>query len=392
LHLCRDEVSDTFGGDLTGHRRAGHAGREEVSVTFRSDVSRRRHTGRDKVSNTFDRGRGVRLGRRFALLALVVLCGAAPARAARVEEVGCIGNTVSDLDRARDFYVRVLGFRSNGEREEAGPDLEHRTGVFAARTRTARLVLGSECLELTEYLAQKGRPVPADSRSNDRDFQHIAIVVSDMNRAYARLREARVEHASSGPQELPAWNPSAGGIKAFYFRDPDRHVLEVIWFPPGKGAARWHRSGKDLPLTLGIDHTAVVVSDTEASLAFYRDRLGMPEAGHSENHGPEQERLNGVFGARLRITQVRAPKGPGVELLEYLAPRDGRPYPLDARGSDLFHWHVRMVSSEAPALVSALRTARASFVTLPGANAPSSTLLPLRVRDPDGHVLQLETP
>ena len=326
------------------------------------------------------------------LAVVVLLLVAAPAAAARVDEVACIGNTVSDLDRARDFYVRVLGFRADGEREEAGPDLERRTGVFAARTRTGRLVLGTECLELTEYLAQKGRPVPADTRSNDRDFQHVAIVVSDMDRAYARLREAHVEHASSGPQELPAWNPNAGGIKAFYFRDPDRHVLEVIWFPPGKGAARWHPAGKDVPLTLGIDHTAVVVSDTEVSLSFYRDRLGFTEAGHSENYGPEQERLNGLFGAHLRITQVRAPKGPGIEFLEYLAPRDGRPYPADERGSDVVHWQVRMISRDGAALVASLRTVHASFVTLPGAPGPSSTLLPLRVRDPDGHVLQLESP
>ena len=331
---------------------------------------------------------------RLARTALVVVAVLLPAatRAGGVGEVGCVGNTVADLDRARAFYVKVLGFRAESEREESGPDLERRTGVFAARTRTARLALGAECLELTEYLAQKGRPVPVDARSNDRDFQHIAIVVSDMDRAYARLRQARVEHASSGPQELPAWNPNAGGIKAFYFRDPDRHVLEVIWFPPGKGAARWHPAGTDVPLTLGIDHTAVVVTDTDASLAFYRDRLGLAETGHSENYGPEQERLNGVFGARLRITQVRAPKGPGIELLEYLAPRDGRPYPSDERGSDVFHWQVRLVTPDAPAMVGALRSAHAAFVTLPGAAAPSSTLFPLRVRDPDGHVLQLESP
>src|SRR6516165_718923 len=322
------------------------------------------------------------LGWRAVLGVLLFTWGASAANPG-VQEVGCIGTTVSDLDRSVDFYARLLGFRKDSEREEVGPELERRTGVFAARTRTARMVLGSECLELTEYVAQKGRSVPADARSNDRDFQHVAIVVSDMDRAYDRLREARVEHASSGPQELPAWNPGAGGIRAFYFRDPDRHVLEVIWFPPGKGAARWHRSGKDVPLTLGIDHTAVVVSDTEASLAFYRDRLGLPESGRSENFGPEQERLNGVFGARLRITQVRAPKGPGLELLEYLAPRDGRPYPADERASDLFHWHVRMIASDALTLVSALLAAHASFVTMPGAGSPSSTLLPLRVRDPD---------
>ena len=50
----------------------------------------------------------------------------------------------------------------------------------------------------------------------------------------------------------------------------------------------------------------------------------MKVAGESENYDTEQEHLNGVFGARLRITALRADEGPGIELLEYLAPRDGR--------------------------------------------------------------------
>jgi hypothetical protein len=41
-------------------------------------------------------------------------------------------------------------------------------------------------------------------------------------------------------------------------------------------------------------------------------------AGESENYGPAQEHLNNVFGARLRITALRAFARPGVELLEYL--------------------------------------------------------------------------
>jgi len=65
---------------------------------------------------------------------------------------------------------------------------------------------------------------------------------------------------------------------------------------------------------LGIDHTAIVVDDTNASLRFYRDTLGMQVAGESENYEVEQEHLNNVFGARLRITALRAAKGPGIEL------------------------------------------------------------------------------
>ena len=68
---------------------------------------------------------------------------------------------------------------------------------------------------MTEYLEPKGRAAPDDSRSNDRWFQHVAIVVSDMGRAYAALRGARVEGVSESPQQLPDWNPAASGIRAF---------------------------------------------------------------------------------------------------------------------------------------------------------------------------------
>src|SRR5262249_35026613 len=159
------------------------------------------------------------------------------------------------------------------------------------------------------------------SRGNDRWFQHVAIIVSDMDKAYARLREQKVQHASTGPQRIPDWNQGAAGIRALYFRGPAGHFREILSFPSGNARAKRHGKGR---LFLGIDHPAIVVGDTEASLAFYRDRLGFKVAGQGENYGPEQEHLNNVFGARLRITSVRAAAGPAIELLEYLAPRDGR--------------------------------------------------------------------
>ena len=50
--------------------------------------------------------------------------------------------------------------------------------------RVVRMKLGDEFIELTEYLAPRGRAFPIDSRSNDRWFQHVAIIVSDMDKAY----------------------------------------------------------------------------------------------------------------------------------------------------------------------------------------------------------------
>jgi len=328
---------------------------------------------------------------RLALLALVLFSVFTPAQAAPlVTGVDSIAITVSDMDRSVAFYSEVLTFEKVSDVEVWGSDYERLQGVFGLRMRVVRMRLGEEHIELVQYLAPRGRPIPVDSRSNDRWFQHIAIIVSDMERAYARLRQHRVEHASTGPQRLPDWNPSAGGIKAFYFKDPDAHALEVLWFPPGKGGAKWHRAGDKL--FLGIDHTAIVVWDTEASLRFYRDTLGFEVGGESENYGVEQEHLNNVFGARLRITGLRAASGPAIEFLEYLVPRDGRPYPADSRANDLWHWQTRLVTRDAEAAWRELRGRHTNFIS-PGAVTLPDTQLGfgkgLTLRDPDGHALQL---
>src|SRR5215831_4853837 len=149
------------------------------------------------------------------LLTLAIPQGFAQ-HAALVDGVDAVGITVSDMDRAVDFYSKVLTFEKVSDIEVSGENYEHLEGVFGLRMRVVRMKLGDEYIELTEYLAPKGRPIPVDSRSNDRWFQHIAIIVSDMDRAYAVLRQQHVEHASLGPQRLPDWNKNAAGISAFY--------------------------------------------------------------------------------------------------------------------------------------------------------------------------------
>jgi catechol 2,3-dioxygenase-like lactoylglutathione lyase family enzyme len=241
-----------------------------------------------------------------------------------------------------------------------------------------------------EVMTPQGRPIPRDSRSNDRWFQHVAIIVSDMDRGFTWLREHDVTFASPAPQRLPDWNPNAGGIEAFYFKDPDGNVLEILAFPAGKGDPRWRAPTESL--FLGIDHTAIVVEDTDASLAFYRDRLGMRVVGESLNYGPEQEHLNNVFGARLRITALRAPAGPGIEFLEYLAPRDGRPFPADSRASDLWHWQVNLRVEECERIEDLLRAERTVIVSAGPTELPDDALgfsEAILVRDPDGHALLL---
>ena len=257
---------------------------------------------------------------------------------------------VGDLDTALHFYTEALDFTlvSRGDfidpRIDDRPRGERVAAGDRAGCRRARLRLGTEHVALVEYLRPRtGRSIPPGSRSNDLSFQHLAVVVSDMKLAHERLQRQRAFGVSPSPQRIPDDNPDAGGIEAFYFRDPDGHNLELIRFPPGRGLPRWQDDGG---LFRGIDHTALVVSDTEMSLEFYRDQVGLVVTGSSNNHGAEQESLSGVPGARLRITSLRPPDtsghdAPGIELLEYVEPSGGRPFPADTGEDDL--WSITTV-------------------------------------------------
>ena len=209
------------------------------------------------------------------------------------------------------------------------------------KLQCASVQIGDNEVRLLDFDAShEGRKIPHDSRSNDLWFQHIAIVVEDMDEAYDQVHKNKVTHVSTAPQTLPDYIPAAAGISAFYFRDHDDHNLELIYFPEDKGNPKWKRNSVN-PF-LGIDHTAIGVADTDESLKFYRDVLQLRVAGNSENYGTEQEHLNQVFGARLLITGLTAGQGFGVEFLEYIAPPGGRTYPDDSSPLDYWHWHTAM--------------------------------------------------
>jgi catechol 2,3-dioxygenase-like lactoylglutathione lyase family enzyme len=260
-----------------------------------------------------------------------------PLRSLRIRR---ISRVVSDLDRAERFYTDALGFRrlSRGPLE---PAVLAALGMADANAEELVMRLGEEEIALVRF-EQEGRPYPADSRSRDLWFQHLAIV------------------SLGGPQRLP---PSNGRERAFKFRDPDGHPLELIWFPPGKGRAIWHHRPAITPY-LGIDHSAIVVSFTSRSLAFYR-RLGLLPTERSWNHGQPQSALDGLMEARVRVIGLRpgSPEGLGMELLRYRPP--GRPMVSPRPNDRITDW-----------------------VTLAVEGLQRSS--PAALRDPDGHLLILE--
>ncbi|MCS6329566.1 MAG: VOC family protein, partial [Nitrospira sp.] len=146
------------------------------------------------------------------------------------------------MDRSIAFYRDVLTFTPLSDVEVDGPEYDQFWGLFGVRARVVRLQLGEQELVLTEFLSPPDlRPIPMPSYSHDLWFQHCAIVVRDMEAAWAQLRKHHVRQVSPRPQTIPRSNVAAAGIKAMKFRDPDGHNLELLWFPDGKGHPRWQR-------------------------------------------------------------------------------------------------------------------------------------------------------
>lgn len=345
------------------------------------------------------RSRLIRLPMMLAtIVSLSLVAGSWSAASAEprfaAQSVASVGFTVSDMDRSVAFYRDVLTFKQVGDVEVDGPEYDQLWGVFGVRARVVRMQLGEQQLELTEFLSPPDvRPIPVPSYSHDLWFQHLAIVVRDMEAAWAQLRRHHVRQLSPRPQTISVSNAAAAGIKAIKFRDPDGHHLELLWFPEGKGNRRWHEAGS--ALFLGIDHTAMTVRSTENSITFYHDLLGLTVAGGTLNMGAEQEHLDSLPGARARVTGMKPPVAiPAVEFLEYEQPAAGRPMPADSRPTDLWHWSTRLVVPDVEAAV-ALVQGRAPFMSTGVVTLPDRALgfsKGLFIRDPDGHALQLVAP
>ena len=104
--------------------------------------------------------------------------------------------------------------------------------------------------------------------------------------------------------------------------------------------------------------------------------------------------MNNVAGARLQITTLRASTGPGIELLEYLVPHDGRPARSDARANDLAHWQPALLTDDATAAVRALGGSACAPVS-DAVAIPDRALGFARgalARDPDGHAFTVIEP
>ncbi len=300
----------------------------------------------------------------------------------RITRVARFGLVVGDLDAAERFFVEAFDFVPVG-RGPADPAFAALVGLPDSDVAQVLLRLGRQEIVLTAF-APSGRPYPAGSTSSDLWFQHFAIIVSDMDAAYAGLRKARrfSPITGGGPITLPE---ASGGVSAFKFRDAEGHPLELLSFPKGKAPEAWRGDA----LFLGLDHSAIAVADTATTRAFLKACLGLDQSMQSENVGPEQARMDDVPDARVTVTGM-APEHapPHVELLGYHV---GTRRPIDGgtRADDIAATFFVLETSTLDPIVEALAAHAARFVS-PGIVSLADGRRAIAVLDPDGHRFVVE--
>jgi catechol 2,3-dioxygenase-like lactoylglutathione lyase family enzyme len=228
----------------------------------------------------------------------------------------------ADLPRLSAFYQDVLGLIFDGPEQAISGDEIRLLGLHGSGRRQA-LRLGGQSVAIEQF-DPPGRPYPSEGNAASLSFQHFALVVADMGQAFQRVR-GQVAISEGGPHHLPA---SSGGVVAYKFRDPDGHPLEFLQFPEGSRPHAWQgKSAMAGQIGLGIDHSAISVTDTVASVAFYGS-LGLKPGRQTLNRGPQQQRLDNLRDVQVTVTPMQASEGtPHLELLGYLVPR-GTPGPV----------------------------------------------------------------
>jgi hypothetical protein len=92
-----------------------------------------------------------------------------------------------------------------------------------------------------------------------------------------------------------------------------------------------------------------------------------------------------------RIGALRSNGGAGIELLEYLTPPDGRPFPVNERANDLVRRETEIESHDLSSTFKALLAAHSTLISSCVVSFPIELgyIEALEVRDPDGHVIRI---
>ena len=114
-----------------------------------------------------------------------------------------------------------------------------------------------------------------------------------------------------------------------------------------------------------IDHVNIVVKDLEASVAFYRDVLGLRETMRARLEGDWIEQVTGVAGVVAECVYLELATGTRLELLAFEQPANGAPDPLAGHPPHPGMRHIAFRVEDIHAVYTDLKARGVEFVGPP---------------------------
>jgi lactoylglutathione lyase len=297
-----------------------------------------------------------------------------------IQSLGNFSHIVASLDRSLAFYRDGLGLEVTGPAAVFRPDevIMKLANVPGAQTRYTWLKIpGSPmAVELIEYKDIDRKPVLP--RFQDPGATTLSVRVRDLDGTIARLKTlgGRVITVAGVPAEI------GGRSRIVFMQDPDGFVIELsqALAPP---APTPETPGNVLGASFEL-----TIADTDKTIAFYRDLLGLqPTVGAAFNGDKVMADTAGTPGAQFRQSRVQVPGTSDViRLIEF---RSIDRKPLGARLQDPGMAMLQVIVRDVDALVATLQAGGASIVTVGGAPLDFGPLRIAVVRDPNNLFLEL---
>lgn len=143
-----------------------------------------------------------------------------------------IGVSVPDLDKAREFYIDLLGAVEVGKPLEwqDNPFIDAVVGLEGSAARQFMCRLGNAHIEVFEYLAPRSAAQDPNEGVNRFGYTHFAVQVEDVLACYERLMAAGIR--AHTPPSMDGITVDADGTKhgyaATYCRDFFGNVFEIM--------------------------------------------------------------------------------------------------------------------------------------------------------------------
>ncbi|MGB0099001.1 MAG: VOC family protein [Nocardioides sp.] len=148
-----------------------------------------------------------------------------------VSEVHHVAMTVSDVERAADFYEQALGYRRTLRSDVGGPGIEDSLGLPAGTTGKVQYLQGPSRvgqLELIEWNGETRRSPNAGHLELGPFLLSFEVPLEELGELHERIRALGGEPLSE-PNRVLLEN--YGHIHAFAARDPDGNLLEFVSLP-----------------------------------------------------------------------------------------------------------------------------------------------------------------